>query len=298
MSATPAWLPGYWPALHQPRPRHTGTGCAGSPCTAPTRPRSSPRSGRCWPSSRSTTTTAWPAAMTSPRSCRRRSGWTRWTPGCRPSTRATATMTRNDPSEFGVKDTCTCVELDHRRGDVLPAGGDRRHRAERLPRDAGLGVVRPGLGQAADRAGRGRGGGAAAPQAERRGLPWCPGCAPVTLTISSSLPAGTQACMVMPPPDSSSTPLYRSSVPVKFEAEVIAARPGICTCPGDSRYGMVSLRFSCAVNPLAAQAATPSEPLPSGSDWLAAVFGRAEHHVGVATPPRPGSARTSRSARR
>ena len=34
----------------------------------------------------------------------------------------------------------------------------------------------------------------------------------------------------------------------------------------------MSLRFSCAVNPFAAQAATPSEPLPSGSDWLLAVF--------------------------
>jgi hypothetical protein len=34
----------------------------------------------------------------------------------------------------------------------------------------------------------------------------------------------------------------------------------------------VSLRFSCAVNPFAAQAAAPSEPLPSGRDWLLAVF--------------------------
>src|SRR5204863_9171011 len=34
-----------------------------------------------------------------------------------------------------------------------------------------------------------------------------PAFAPVTSTISSSLPAGTQACMVMPPPDSCSTPL-------------------------------------------------------------------------------------------
>src|SRR5258708_815403 len=37
---------------------------------------------------------------------------------------------------------------------------------------------------------------------------------------------------------------------------------------------MVSLRLSCAVNPFAAQAATPSEPLPSGSDWEFPVFGR------------------------
>src|SRR5690242_15559774 len=44
--------------------------------------------------------------------------------------------------------------------------------------------------------------------------------------------------------------------------------------PGESRYGSVSLRLSCAVKPPAAQAATPSEPLPSGSDWAGAVFGR------------------------
>src|SRR5580698_689682 len=36
---------------------------------------------------------------------------------------------------------------------------------------------------------------------------------------------------------------------------------------------MVSLRLSCAVNPPAAQAATPSDPLPSGSDCESAVFG-------------------------
>jgi hypothetical protein len=61
-------------------------------------------------------------------------------------------------------------------------------------------------------------------------------------------------------------------VPLKFDAEVIADKPGMFTWPGDSRDGIVSLRFSCAVNPFAAQAATPSEPLPSGSDWLSAVF--------------------------
>ena len=79
--------------------------------------------------------------------------------------------------------------------------------------------------------------------------------------------------MVMPPPDSSSTPLYRSSVPVKFAADVIAARPGICTCPGESRCGMVSLRLSCAVNPPAAQAATPSDPLLSGRNCDGELFG-------------------------
>jgi len=55
-------------------------------------------------------------------------------------------------------------------------------------------------------------------------------------------------------------------VPVKFAADVIAASPGISTWPGESRLGMVSLRLSCAVNPFAAHSATPSEPLPSGSD--------------------------------
>jgi hypothetical protein len=30
---------------------------------------------------------------------------------------------------------------------------------------------------------------------------------------------------------------------------------------------MVSLRLSWAVNPFAAHAAAPSEPLPSGGDW-------------------------------
>ncbi|HEY7812703.1 MAG TPA: hypothetical protein VIC62_05660, partial [Nakamurella sp.] len=62
-------------------------------------------------------------------------------------------------------------------------------------------------------------------------------------------------------------------MPVKLDADVIAARPGISTWPGDSRLGIVSLRLSCAVKPLAAQAATPSEPLPSGSDCEPAVFG-------------------------
>src|SRR3954470_9334423 len=44
--------------------------------------------------------------------------------------------------------------------------------------------------------------------------------------------------------------------------------------PGESRFGMVSLRLSCAVKPLAAHAATPSEPLPSGMNWVAEVLGR------------------------
>ena len=60
---------------------------------------------------------------------------------------------------------------------------------------------------------------------------------------------------------------------MKFDADVIAARPGICTWPGESRFGMVSLRLSCAVKPPAAHAATPSDPLPSGSDCESGVFG-------------------------
>src|SRR5258708_21039268 len=63
-------------------------------------------------------------------------------------------------------------------------------------------------------------------------------------------------------------------VPVKFDADVRADKPGMFTWPGDSRYGIVSLRFSCAVNPLAAHSATPSDPLPKGSDWVSALFGR------------------------
>jgi hypothetical protein len=46
------------------------------------------------------------------------------------------------------------------------------------------------------------------------------------------------------------------------------------TCPGERRFGIVSLRLSCAVNPPAAHAATPSEPLPSGKDCESARFGR------------------------
>src|SRR5579884_1046604 len=44
------------------------------------------------------------------------------------------------------------------------------------------------------------------------------------------------------------------------------------TWPGESRLGIVSLRLSCAVKPFAAQAATPSEPLPSGRNWVAEVL--------------------------
>ncbi len=45
------------------------------------------------------------------------------------------------------------------------------------------------------------------------------------------------------------------------------------TCPGDLRSGIVSERLSWAVNPFAAQAATASEPLPSGIDWSPLWFG-------------------------
>ena len=181
-------------------------------------------------------------------------------------------MTRNDPSEFGLKDTCTCVEFTTDAVTFCPPAVIAAiapnvcpdapvwelsaHACARLP-------IAPDAAAVGDR------------PLHKLSVAVCrvPGLAPVTLTISSSLPAGTQACMAMPPPDSSSTPLYRSSVPVKFEADVIAARPGICNCPGDSRSGMVSLRFSCAVNPPAAHADTPSDPLPSGRNCDGELFG-------------------------
>ncbi len=112
-----------------------------------------------------------------------------------------------------------------------------------------------------------------------------PALAPVTSTTSSSLPAGTHAFIDIPPPVSYSTPSYRSSTPLKFDADVIVDRPGMFTWPGDSRYGIVSLRFSCAVNPFAAHAATPSDPLPSGIDWLAAVFAAPSTMSDSATTP-------------
>src|SRR4051812_39039020 len=46
------------------------------------------------------------------------------------------------------------------------------------------------------------------------------------------------------------------------------------TWPGESRFGMVSLRLSCAVKPFAAHAATPSEPLPNGRNCVAEELGR------------------------
>src|SRR5689334_22821511 len=46
------------------------------------------------------------------------------------------------------------------------------------------------------------------------------------------------------------------------------------TWPGESRFGMVSLRLSWAVKPFAAHSATPSEPLPSGRNCVAEALGR------------------------
>ena len=60
---------------------------------------------------------------------------------------------------------------------------------------------------------------------------------------------------------------------MKSVAVVIAASPGMFTWPGDFRAGKVSSRLSWAVNPFAAHAATPSEPLPSGRNWAAEKFG-------------------------
>src|SRR5216683_7132736 len=93
---------------------------------------------------------------------------------------------------------------------------------------------------------------------------------------------------LMPPPDSYNWPLYGSRYPWKSGAFVITDRPGMFTCPGDLRPGKVSLRFSCAVKPPAAHTATPRVPLPSGIDWVAAVFARGGPRPG--RPPARGGA--------
>lgn len=137
-----------------------------------------------------------------------------------------ATMIRNDPSVFGLKETCTCVEpatdavtfcppaviaaIAPNVCPDAPVWELSAHVCARLP-------IAPDVAAAGER------------PLHKLSVAVCrvPGLAPVTFTISSSLPAGTQASMVMPPPDSSSTPLYRSSVPAKSEADVIADKPGI-----------------------------------------------------------------------
>ena len=183
-----------------------------------------------------------------------------------------ATMTRNDPSGFGVKETCTCVELTTEAVTFWPPAVIAAIAPNVCPEEPDCELsahVWARLPIAPDAAALGE------RPLHKPSVAVCrvPGLAPVTLTTSSSLPAGTQACKVMPPPHSSSTPLYRSSLPLKSDADVIAARPGICTCPGDSRLGMVSLRFSCAVNPPVPHAATPSEPLLSGRNCDGELFG-------------------------
>ena len=114
--------------------------------------------------------------------------------------------TRNDPLEFGVNETCTSVELTTDAVTLVPPAVIAAiapkvcpdepvwelstHVWARVPiaPDAAAVGLRP-LHRC------------------RSAVSWVPGLAPVTLTISSSLPAGTQACMLIPPPDSFSTPL-------------------------------------------------------------------------------------------
>ena len=113
---------------------------------------------------------------------------------------------RNDPLALGVKETCTSVELTTDAVTLvppavialiapnvcpeLPVWELSTHVCARVPiaPEAAAVGLRP-LHRC------------------RSAVSWVLGLAPVTLTISSSLPAGTQACMVMPPPDSLRTPL-------------------------------------------------------------------------------------------
>src|SRR5579859_1855688 len=71
----------------------------------------------------------------------------------------------------------------------------------------------------------------------------------------------------MPPPERVNFALYKSSAPPPSPV-----RPEITTQPGDLRTGCVSVRFNCAVKPLAAHAATPRLPLPSGMKSIGLVL--------------------------
>ncbi|HEY7812702.1 MAG TPA: hypothetical protein VIC62_05655 [Nakamurella sp.] len=114
--------------------------------------------------------------------------------------------TRNEPLEFGVKETRTSVELTTEAVTPCPpavialiapnvcpeepAWELSAHVWLRVPvaPDAAAAGVRP-------------------LHRDRSAVSGVLGLAPVTFTTSSSLPAGTHACMVIPPPDSLSTPL-------------------------------------------------------------------------------------------
>src|SRR5258707_6695662 len=82
----------------------------------------------------------------------------------------------------------------------------------------------------------------------------------------------------MPPPERVNLALYRSSVPPPSPV-----RPEITTQPGDLRFGWVSFRFNCAVKPLAAHAATPRLPLPSGMKPIGLVLALARTMFDCAT---------------
>src|ERR1700722_839962 len=114
--------------------------------------------------------------------------------------------TRNDPLEFGVKETCTSVELTTEAVTLVPPAVIALiapNVCPELPVWELSAQVWARLPIAPDAAAVG-----VRPLHRCRSAVCCVlGLAPVTLTTSSSLPAGTQACIVMPPPDSSSTPL-------------------------------------------------------------------------------------------
>ena len=139
-----------------------------------------------------------------------------------------ATITRNVPSEFGLNVTCTCVELTTEADTFCPPAviaAIAPNVCPELPVCELSTQVWARLPNAPEAAADGERPLHKFSDAEY----WVDGLAPVTFTISSSLPAGTHACIDMPPPVSRSTPLYRSSVPLKSDADVIADRPGMFT---------------------------------------------------------------------
>ena len=183
-----------------------------------------------------------------------------------------ATTTRKSPSALGLKLTCTLVglttEADTSRPPAVIADSDPKvwplGSCSELSTQVSASVpVVPLTAAVGFR-----------PDHRLIDAVWATfGLAPLTSTISSSLAVETQAFMDSPPPDSSRTPSVRSSLPLKSDAWEITDRPGMFTWPGDFRSGMVSDRLSCAVKPFAAQAATPSAPLPSGIDAVGLMLG-------------------------
>src|SRR3984893_17723044 len=120
-------------------------------------------------------------------------------------------MTRNEPAEFGLNVTFTCVELTTDAVTFCPPAVIAAIAPNVWPElpvwelSAQVWARLPIAPEAAGAGGR-------PPHNFSVALSWVLGLAPATFTISPSLPAGTHACMLIPPPVSSSTPLYRSSV--------------------------------------------------------------------------------------